>query len=98
MTRLSSAIAFLTASALVLGGPRNLTSQAPPAGVTAKCGDGTYSKAKNKQGACSKHKGVAEWYGTGTTAQAKPAPAAPAPAVPADATATAEEPLAGAIP
>ena len=73
-------IAVLSVGALVLGSPRSLTSQAPPAGVTAKCGDGTYSKAKNKQGACSNHKGVAEWYGTATNSAA-------ATAVPANATA-----------
>jgi Protein of unknown function (DUF3761) len=33
-------------------------------GATAKCGDGTYSKAKTRQGACSKHGGVSQWMGT----------------------------------
>jgi hypothetical protein len=74
-------IAFLAASTLVLG---SLAAQAP-AGSTAKCGDGTYSKAQSKQGACSNHKGVAEWYGTSASTSAKPAKAAPA--APAGATA-----------
>src|SRR5439155_16694963 len=41
-----------------------------PVGATAKCGDGTYSKAKTKQGACSKHKGGAEWLAGGAAAAA----------------------------
>jgi hypothetical protein len=41
-------------------------TQAPagaPAGTTATCKDGTYSSSATKQGACSSHKGVKEWYG-----------------------------------
>src|SRR5262245_25242200 len=82
-----ASIAFLIAGVLVFGNPLTLTSQAPPAGATAKCGDGTYSKAKDKQGACSHHKGVAEWYGTATAATPKPTPPASTSAAPADATA-----------
>ena len=36
-----------------------------PAGTTAMCNDGSFSSAANKQGACSSHKGVKEWYGAG---------------------------------
>src|SRR5690242_4952875 len=32
-----------------------------PAGAIAQCKDGTYSHAKNRTGACSKHGGVAKW-------------------------------------
>ena len=32
------------------------------ADATAKCKDGTYSRAKQHRGACSGHGGVAEWY------------------------------------
>lgn len=32
-----------------------------PAGATAKCKDGTYSKSQNHSGTCSHHGGVAEW-------------------------------------
>jgi hypothetical protein len=35
-----------------------------PTGATAKCTDGTYSKAKTHSGACSHHGGVAQWLGT----------------------------------
>jgi len=33
-----------------------------PADATAKCKDGTYSRAKQHRGACSGHGGVADWY------------------------------------
>jgi hypothetical protein len=33
-----------------------------PADATAKCKDGSYSKAAQHSGACSGHGGVAEWY------------------------------------
>lgn len=38
--------------------------QTVPAGVTAVCRDGSYSKAVQKRGACSRHQGVQTWYGT----------------------------------
>jgi hypothetical protein len=34
----------------------------PPAGASAKCNDGTYSFSEHRQGTCSGHGGVAEWY------------------------------------
>src|SRR5439155_19074232 len=39
------------------------TARTRPAGATAQCNDGTYSKAKSEQGACSSHGGVKTWYG-----------------------------------
>ena len=61
------------------------TARTRPAGATAQCNDGTYSKAKSEQGACSSHGGVKTWYGEA----AKPAPPPRARSVvkPADATA-----------
>jgi len=43
------------------------TSHGDSVGATARCGDGTYSHAKAKKGACAKHGGIAQWMGsTGT--------------------------------
>lgn len=33
----------------------------PPAGVSAQCGDGTYSFSENRRGTCSHHGGVSNW-------------------------------------
>ncbi|HEV2685787.1 MAG TPA: DUF3761 domain-containing protein [Actinomycetota bacterium] len=33
-------------------------------GATGKCGDGSYTHATSKRGACSDHGGVKDWYGT----------------------------------
>jgi hypothetical protein len=57
--------------------PAGKTAAARPANATAQCTDGTYSTAKTKTGACSKHGGVAQWFAD--TGAAAPAPA-PAPA------------------
>lgn len=45
---------------------------APPKGATAQCKDGTYSTAPTRQGACSRHGGVATWLAK-TTEDTKPA-------------------------
>lgn len=34
-----------------------------PSGTSGKCRDGTYTRADNRQGACSHHGGVASWWG-----------------------------------
>ena len=34
-----------------------------PGKATARCSDGTWSKAASQQGACSAHGGVATWFG-----------------------------------
>jgi hypothetical protein len=33
-----------------------------PKGATGRCKDGTYTKAKTRSGACSKHGGVDKWF------------------------------------
>ena len=35
-----------------------------PAGTTGLCNDGSYTSTAKKQGACSSHQGVKEWYAT----------------------------------
>lgn len=42
--------------------PMNTNSASHPAGATARCNDGTYSYSQHRQGTCSHHGGVAEWY------------------------------------
>jgi len=74
-------------------------AQAPagaPAGTNGVCNDGTYSSAAHKQGACSKHQGVKQWYASDSAGAGAAAPAA-APAAPA-APAAAPAPAAPATP
>src|SRR6266851_5705608 len=56
---------------------------AKPADATGQCDDGSYTRAKNQQGACSSHGGVKTWYGE---------PAATAPAAPAKTSSTVRAP------
>jgi len=53
--------ATCVAVALAFGGAQ-LGAQAKPANATGQCGDGTYTTAKTKRGACSGHDGVKTWY------------------------------------
>lgn len=72
----------------------------PPAGATGKCTDGTFTKAKTQQGACSSHGGVAQWFATAGPATPAPGPArpAPGPARPSPAAAPAPAPVPAAAP
>src|SRR6059036_2559826 len=53
--------------------PVDAKSTRKPKGATAQCEDGTYTRAKTQQGACSSHGGVKTWYGDSTAST----PAAP---------------------
>jgi len=46
-----------------------------PTGTTAKCKDNSYYSGASKRGACSRHGGIAEWYGSADSAKAATAPA-----------------------
>jgi hypothetical protein len=68
-----------------------------PAGATGVCGDGTYTTAKSKSGACSNHGGVKDWYAAAAPAAAAPAPTPkPAPAAKMAPAAKASAPAAAA--
>jgi hypothetical protein len=95
---LAAAILAFAVPSLVV----SIDAQARPKNATAQCKDGSYSTAKTKQGACSKHGGVQTWFadekppttaapksGTASTPQtANDAPKTPAPKTPAPGTAT----------
>lgn len=53
--------AACVAATLGIGLPA-VAAAKPPKNATAQCADGTYSTAKTKQGACSKHGGVQTWF------------------------------------
>jgi hypothetical protein len=42
--------------------PSPVFSDTKPAGPSARCGDGSYSFSQHRQGTCSHHGGVAEWF------------------------------------
>src|SRR3954464_15555294 len=42
--------------------PKPKAQASRPADATAECTDGTFSTAKTKQGACSRHGGVKTWF------------------------------------
>ncbi|MBU1630174.1 DUF3761 domain-containing protein [Patescibacteria group bacterium] len=42
--------------------PSSYAAPSKPVGASAQCRDGTYSFSQHRQGTCSHHGGVAEWY------------------------------------
>jgi len=83
----------LVAIALAIGGllPVSAYAKAKPKDATAQCADGTFSKAKTKQGACSKHGGVKTWFGVASESAPSSAPAPQPPSTPATKTVTTKE-------
>jgi hypothetical protein len=60
---------------------------AAPAGSTGQCSDGSYTRAKTQQGACSKHGGVKTWFAANSPAPpVKVSPNAAPPPAPRDTT------------
>jgi hypothetical protein len=49
-----------------------------PKGATGQCTDGTFTRAKTQQGACSRHGGVKTWYSANETTATPPPPPPPA--------------------
>jgi hypothetical protein len=59
-------IAVLSLATGLLFGQASMAAAAPT-GATGLCNDGSYYTGANKQGACSGHKGVKDWYGARPT-------------------------------
>src|SRR5205807_6656005 len=75
-TLLLCAAVFVTAAprTAVAQGPKKAASAELPRSATARCSDNSWSSAASEQGACSKHGGVAKWFGKapkGATARCK---------------------------
>lgn len=88
----SSGAVLFALSLLLLNVP--VAAQSKPANATGQCKDGTYSTAKTKQGACSKHGGVQAWFADEKPTAAAAAPAtskAPAPTTSANASPKSED-------
>jgi len=62
---MSRSIALTTLTMLLLASAAFAQTPPPgaPPGTTATCGDGTFSASAKKEGACSRHQGIKQWYG-----------------------------------
>ena len=54
----------LIAAVLIVGFFGHAFAAQAPEGSTAECKDGSYWSGASKKGACSRHGGIKEWYGT----------------------------------
>jgi hypothetical protein len=75
--RTAVVLALISGSALLFRAapaPAMAAEQVMPPEATALCGDGSWSTADKKKGACSSHGGVKTWFGKppkGATARCK---------------------------
>ena len=60
-SNLSNNNSYTNTDGNIVHSPAYSTDGQIPVGASARCGDGTYSFSRHRQGTCSHHGGVSEW-------------------------------------